>query len=179
MGNSEMTAESKKLAEDHLNLVNILVQKNLRYAFGNQSLIDEMKSVAEYHLCICACKYDPSKGSFAAYASRSINCVLHNLVKTERARGMTGLCKMTFHNINENVSSESEEYIYTDCKEFCDAEFIADLRRILTDAEITLLKFINDGHKKADIAEASGMSKSSVYSELKKIRKKLERILSC
>lgn len=168
-----MTEEHKKLVEKHFDLINIMVQKNRPYAGMNSSLIDEMTSVAEYRLCLCACEYDPSKGEFGPYAAKSINYAIHNLVKTERGRGMTGLSRMTCSEITENVVMETDENIGVHCGEYSDAELKADLRRILSDTEIALLKLIAAGHKKNKIAEASGRSRDCVYRELNSIKQKL------
>ena len=162
-----LTDEQRELAEKNHNLI-------YKFAYKRNILIDEYYGILATGLCNAAKIYDSNKGEFSTIAFRCMENELYMFWRSLQKKSCIP---------NELVYSiDSEEKSFKEPFDFCHFDkleydiMIEELKDILNDNEMKIIKMLLDGEIQSEIAEKMGCKRQNVGYYIKQIKKKIEHL---
>lgn len=160
-----LTDEQRKLAEKNHNLI-------YKFAYKRNILIDEYYDILAIGLCNAAKVYDNGKGEFSTLAFR---CMENELCMYWRSLQKKSLIpNEIMYSIDCDAKSFKEPF---DSRPFAKLDYdimMEELKDILNDNEIMIIKMIADGETQNEIAEKMGCKRQNIGYYIKQIKKKLQ-----
>ena len=162
-----LTDEQRELAERNHNLI-------YKFAYKRNILIDEYYGILAIGLCKAAQIYDSDKGMFSSVAFR---CMENELCMYWRSlQKKSCIPNELIYSIDSDGKSFKEPF---DSQPFINLEYdimIEELKDILNDNEMNIIKMLLDGKIQSEIAEKMGCKRQNVGYYIKEIKKKIEHL---
>lgn len=170
-----MTTQQIETVHKNLGLAFYAYIQMCKYVTYDETLKEDLESIAKEQLCFATVTYDETRGTFSAYAYKKIHWALYKFLRKEMLKGMSISNNVSFRN---EVIPQFESYDTIEFNKICDYEryvytySMIELISELSVPEKVVLDGLQKGYSIREISDMVGVSINSTRKVVKSLRSK-------